>query len=115
MDEIFKIAEQEMLDLKQPYVGSEHILLAYLKKYNNKYLSYDRFKSYIEEIIGNSYKKSEYILYTPIVRNLKNEVSDIKECLKRILSDTDSIAYNILLSKNENIEKIIAEIENTNS
>ena len=31
MDELFEMAEKEMLELKHPYVGTEHFMLAYLK------------------------------------------------------------------------------------
>ena len=47
---ILEYAEQEMLDLNHPYVGSEHLLLSLLeydrtKKILNKYnLTYDNFK-----------------------------------------------------------------------
>lgn len=114
MEELFKIAEEEMIELKQPYVGTEHFLLAYLKKYNNKYIDYETFKKYILEIIGSSYKQSEYILYTPILRQIKNNNKSIKDSILEILSNEDSIAHNILLSKNVNIEKIYNDI-NTNT
>ena len=32
MDELFYLAEQEMIEMKHPYVGTEHFMLAYLKK-----------------------------------------------------------------------------------
>jgi hypothetical protein len=35
MNELFLMAEEEMKDLKHPYVGTEHFLLAFLKKYNS--------------------------------------------------------------------------------
>ena len=38
MEELFDLAEKEMIELKHPYVGTEHFMLAYLKKYGNKYL-----------------------------------------------------------------------------
>lgn len=110
MNELFTIAENEMLNLKQPYVGTEHFLLAYLKKYSSQIISYDTFKKYIIEIIGTSYKESSYLLYTPILREIKNSNKSIKESILSILSNQDSIAYNILLSKNINIEALYNEI-----
>lgn len=114
MNELFTIAENEMISLKQPYVGTEHLLLAYLKQYPSKIISYDTFKKYIIEIIGSSYKESPYILYTPILRKIKNNNKSIKESLKDLLSNQDSIAYNILVSQNINIEALYNEI-NTNT
>lgn len=114
MEELYKIAEEEMINLKQPYVGSEHLLLAYLKIYNSKIISYDEFKRYVLEIIGSSYKQSEYILYTPIARKIKNSIFDVKEAILSILKDNDTIAYNILLSKGIEIDKLYEEINTSN-
>lgn len=114
MKELFALAETEMITLKQPYVGTEHFLLAYLKKYPLKTISYDTFKKFIREIIGSSYKESSCILYTPILRQIKNSNKSPKKSILSILSNPDSIAYNILLSKNINIEELYNEI-NTNS
>jgi len=44
MDQLFIIAEEEMLKLHHPYVGTEHFMLAYLKTYGNKYITYDTFR-----------------------------------------------------------------------
>lgn len=103
-----------MKSLKHPYVGTEHFLLAYLKKYNNKYIDYYKYREYIEKIIGKSHKESEYVLYTPILRNIKNECDSICEAMVRILTDEDAIAYNILLVNKEDIENIYLEVINTN-
>ena len=43
MDELFYLAEQETKDMRHPYVGTEHFMLAYLKKYGNKYIDYDTY------------------------------------------------------------------------
>lgn len=114
MDELFNMAEQEMLDMNHPYVGTEHFFLSYLKMYGNRYITYDRFKNYVLSIIGSSYKRSEYILYTPKLRKIKNECSNVYEAMVRILMDDDSIAYNILLTGKEDIESIYLDIINTN-
>lgn len=114
MNNLFALAENEMKDLKHPYVGTEHFMLAYLKEYGNKYIDYDTYKEYIIEIIGMSYKESEYVLYTPILRKIKNECNNVYEAMVRILTDDDSIAYNILLSKGCDIEAIYLNIINTN-
>lgn len=115
MEELFKIAEEEMLELHHPYVGTEHFLLAYLKVYGNKYITYDKYREYILKIVGSSYKQSEYILYTPKLRKIKDECKNIYDACVRILTDDDSIAYNILLSSNKDIEKIYLDIINTNN
>ena len=114
MDELFYLAEKEMKDMKHPYVGTEHFMLAYLKKYNNKYIDYDTYKQYIIDVIGISNKDSGYVLYTPILRDIKNNSNNVYDAMVKILTDDDSIAYNILLSKGEDIESIYLNIINTN-
>ena len=113
MEDLFILAEEEMKKLRHPYVGTEHFMLAYLSKYNNKYIDYNKFREYIIDIIGISNKETEYVLYTPILRNIKNTCFNIYDAMVKILTDEDTIAYNILLSKNEDIEAIYLNIINT--
>jgi hypothetical protein len=115
MEELFQLAESEMMELKHPYVGTEHFMLAYLKKYGNKYIDYDTYKDYILNIIGTSYKESEYILYTPILRDIKNNCNNVIDAMVKILTDDNSIAYNILLSSGCDVEAIYLNIINTNN
>lgn len=114
MEELFQLAESEMRELKHPYVGTEHFMLAYLKKFGNKYIDYNTFKEYILKIIGMSYKESEYLLYTPVLRDIKNNSNNIIDAMVKILTNDDSIAYNILLSNGCDIESIYLNIINTN-
>ncbi len=114
MEELFVLAEQETKELKHPYVGTEHFMLAYLKIYGNKYISYDTYKKYILNIIGVSNIDTEYLLYTPILRDIKNTSNNIYDAMVRILTNDDSIAYNILLSCKCDIEAIYLNIINTN-
>ena len=62
---ILNQAKIEMLELKHPYIGTEHLVLSLLhknieiseklKKYN---LTYNKFKQQIIDIIGKGTKKS---------------------------------------------------------
>jgi hypothetical protein len=54
------------------------------------------------------------VLYTPILRDIKNNSNNVYDAMVKILTDDDSIAYNILLSKGEDIESIYLNIINTN-
>ena len=80
-------AKIEMKDLKHPYVGSEHLLLAILKGKNNVSkrlknfnLDYDTFKNKIIEIIGMGSKESEWFLYTPLLKRvMENAILDSKD------------------------------------
>lgn len=113
MDKLFEIAESEMKELRHPYVGTEHFMLAYLKEYGNDYITYEEYKKNIIDIIGMSYKESEYILYTSILRDIKNNCNNIIDAMVKILTNDDSIAYNILLSIGCDIEAIYLNIINT--
>ena len=65
--EILNKAKLEMLELRHPYVGTEHLVLSLLhtnneiseklEKYN---LTYNSFKKQIIDIIGKGSKKSEF-------------------------------------------------------
>lgn len=110
MNELFLMAEEEMKDLKHPYVGTEHFLLAFFKKYNSFYLNYEDFKDYVIKVIGKSNICSEYILYTPILRRIKNDCQNVYECMIKILTDDDSIAYSLLLSLGVDIEAFYLSI-----
>ena len=80
-------AKEEMMELRHPYVGSEHLLLSILKSKNNvskklkQYnLDYDKFKNKIIEILGIGTKQSEWFLYTPMLKRImENSMLDCKE------------------------------------
>ena len=79
ISKIFKCAEEEMLSLHHPYVGSEHLLLSLLKNSTTisniakKYdLTYESFRKELILVVGSSSKKSTYILYTPLLKRIIN-------------------------------------------
>jgi hypothetical protein len=112
MDKLFFIAEQEMFVLHNPYVGTEHFFLAYLKEYGSEVISYNEFKELIIKVIGSSYLASEYVLYTPILRYVKENIGNVSEAVNYILTNSDSIVYNLLISNGVNIERLLKEIKN---
>ncbi len=125
---ILEYAEQEMLDLNHPYVGSEHLLLSLLeydrtKKILNKYnLNYDNFKETLIRIIGKSNIKSTYILYTPLLkliikRAIERDGEDANELslLKELISSDDGIAVRIMLELGCDLDTLYGELVNTHS
>ena len=80
-------AKEEMKELKHPYVGTEHLVLAILKennavssKLNNAGISYESFKAEIINIIGKGSKESELFLYTPLLKKIiENAIVDSKD------------------------------------
>lgn len=125
---ILEYAEQEMLDLNHPYVGSEHLLLSLLeydrtKKILNKYnLTYDNFKETLIRVIGKSNIKSTYILYTPLLkliikRAIERDREDANELslLKELISSDDGIAVRIMLELGCDLDTLYGELVNTHS
>ena len=126
LDKILKKAEKEHDLLKHPYVGTEHLLLAILSYDNNltielkKYnLTYNKFKKKIKEIIGEGTRKSKYILYTPMLRKIINEVqkenfNDISshELFNSLLKSKEGIALKILETMDIDYNNINISIDN---
>ena len=70
--EILTKAKLEMLELKHPYVGTEHLVLAILHTKNelterlSKYnLTYQKFKKEIINVIGKGSKKVNFFFIHP--------------------------------------------------
>lgn len=123
---IIVCAKKEMNDLKHPYIGSEHLLLAILKDDNEvskilkKYkLDYKKFKDEILNIIGVGTKESNYFLYTPLLKRIfetaiidckeSNQDVKIENLFSALLEEGEGVAIRILLSMNIDIEKIYKE------
>lgn len=117
------IAKQEMQSLKHPYVGSEHLLLAILKSKENissrlkEYsLSYENFREELIKTIGCGKEKSEWFLYTPILKNVFGnaiEISKELNCevatehlLMGMLEEGEGIAIRILMNMGIDIDKM---------
>ncbi len=122
--EIFKWAENEMLELRHPYVGSEHLLLSLLK--NDEYtkevlghydIDYDSFRKELINIVGKASKKSEYILYTPLLRGIIDRAINLatesneglvngEYLFKSLIYEDDGIAIRILKKMGVDFELI---------
>ena len=87
ISKIFKNAENEMLDLKHPYVGSEHLLLSLLNNNDNlsklladNNITYKKFKAELTKVVGSASKKSEIVLYTPLLKRIiETALNEAKE------------------------------------
>ena len=118
---ILKNAEKECMNLKHPYVGTEHLLLSLLKNKDvlevaSRYgLTYEIFRDELINIVGLSNKKSEVILYTPLLRmviemSTKEENVTAKNIMKNLLSSDDGIALRLLMGLNIDIESMYKEL-----
>ena len=77
LNKLLKIAENERIKLKHPYVGSEHLFLAIIKgkssisEYLNKYdVTYKNFKYELLNVVGQCKKENKDNLYTPLLRKI---------------------------------------------
>ena len=113
--DLIKDAENIRFNLRHPYVGTEHLLLAILKNQNEvtkicqEYgLTASLFLQELELVIGHSSKPSELNLYTPMLKRVLelalNEASDnnngkvkINHLLLAMLEERDGVAIRIMM------------------
>ena len=102
-------AKNEMMELNHPYVGSEHLILSILKSKDNKVvevlkkynITYQNYKDRIIEIIGIGTKKSEWFLYTPLLKKvIENTIINYKDSCDEV---TEEMLFITLLEEGEGI------------
>lgn len=121
---VLLMAKKEMLELKHPYVGSEHLLLSILhnslldvtKFLNSCGISYDNFKNEIINIIGIGSSTNEWFLYTPLLKRIiENAILDSKDdnsevtvekLFLSLLEEGDGVANRILMGMNIDIDAL---------
>ena len=126
-------AKKEMTELKHPYVGSEHLLLAILKDKNssitkklNLYgLEYEKFKKEIINIVGVGSEVNEWYLYTPLLKKViedamieskeQNTEVTVELLFSSLINEGEGIAIRIMLSMDIDIDKIMEEFNNKNN
>ena len=115
-------AKKEMYDLKHPYVGSEHLLLAILhedlditKILNDFNINYDNFRNELIKIVGIGSKENNWFLFTPLLRRIINNATYYSKSsgivtpynlLVSILEEGDGVANRILIGMNINMNKL---------
>ena len=117
-------AKEEMYNLKHPYVGSEHMLLAILKDNNSvskklkEYnLTYDSLKEEIINIIGIGNTANDWFLYTPLLKRImENAIIDSKEnnngdvtiehLFASLLEEGEGVAIRIMLGMDIDLDKL---------
>ena len=120
-------AKEEMFNLKHPYVGSEHLMLAILKDNNNvskklkEYnLTYNILKEEIINIIGEGKESSNWFLYTPLLKRImENAIIDSKEnnngdvtiehLFASLLEEGEGIAVRIMIGMDIDLDKLYKE------
>ena len=122
---ILVLAKNEMVSLKHPYVGSEHLLLAILKNKNNevakKLLSYDltytKFREEVLQVIGPGKEENNWFLYTPLLKRIlegaileAKETSDgevsVAHLFLSLLEEGEGVAIRILLGLGIDLDEL---------
>ena len=122
--EVLMLARCEKNNLKHPYVGSEHLLLAILKNKNNvsvklrEYgVTYEKFRDEVISTIGIGSSDNEFLLYTPLLKRvIENAILDSKETnhgvvlvshlFSALLEEGEGIAIRILVSLGVDLDLI---------
>lgn len=124
-------AKKEMYDLRHPYVGSEHLLLAILSsdldivKTLNKYgVNYDNFRNKLISIVGMGSSSNTWFLFTPLLRRIINNATYYSKdnskmvtpynLLLSILEEGDGVANRILFGMNIDIDELCEEFLSNN-
>ena len=119
-------AKKEMYELRHPYVGSEHLLLAILhsnldiSKRLNKYgINYNDFRNKLISIVGIGSNPNTWFLFTPLLRRIINNATYYSNdnskmvtpynLLVSILEEGDGVANRVLISMNIDIDELCEE------
>ena len=121
---LLESAEKERETLRHPYVGSEHLLLAILKKnmpltdlLKKNGLTYQKFKKELIDIVGTASRFQELILYTPLLKRIiELALSDAEENNEGIvteehlflamLEEGEGIAIRIMMSMDIDLDEL---------
>ena len=125
-------AKKEMINLKHPYVGSEHLLLSILnnkdlditKKLAEYGINYDKFKKEVINVIGKGNVSNTWFLYTPLLKRIiENAELDAKDqkssevtvlhLFVALLEEGDGVAIRILMGMNVDVDLLYDEFSDT--
>lgn len=125
------VAKDEMIKLKHPYVGSEHLFLAILSnkkqfitnKLKSFDITYDTFREEIIRVVGMGSKSNNWFLYTPLLKKIiENAIFDSREKGARevgveqlflsMLEEGDGVAIRLLIGMGVDIDSLYNEFNN---
>ena len=127
---VLLMTKKEMQNLKHPYVGSEHLLLAILhnkeleitKFLEECQLTYEKCYKEIVSVIGIGKSTNDWFLYTPLLKRvIENAILDCKESdslitveslFVSLLEEGDGVANRILMGMNIDIDCLYEKFAN---
>ena len=117
--------QKEMVNLKHPYIGSEHLFLSLLKFGDKEYLSkledigitYEVFKQELIKNVGIGKSSNDFYLYTPLLRNVLETASmnsvdkgknlvDTSDLFLALFEEGEGVAIRILLGMGIDIDSL---------
>ena len=121
--------QKEMVSLKHPYIGSEHLFLSLLKYGNDNYIdklknigiTYDIFKKELIKIVGIGKSTNDFYLYTPLLRNILETASmdsndkgkscvDTTDLFLALFEEGEGVAIRILLGMNIDVDSLYDDL-----
>lgn len=120
-------AKLEMLELKHPYIGTEHLVLSMLshsekikEKLSSFHLDYEIFKKEIVKVLGIGEDNNSLFLYTPLLKKVINSaILDSKDnndgivttehLFSSLLEEGEGVAIRIFLSMGIDINAMYEE------
>lgn len=117
--------QKEMVGLKHPYIGSEHLLLSLLKygdsyfvnKFKDVGVTYDSFKNELIKVVGVGKSSNEFFLYTPLLRSVLESANmdscdkgkkmvDTSDLFLALLDEGEGVAIRILIGMDVDIDNL---------
>lgn len=117
--------QKEMMNLKHPYIGSEHLLLSllkygnenYIEKFNNVGVTYEVFKEELIRVVGIGKNSNDFYLYTPLLRNILESASmnsndkgkkfvDTGDLFLALFEEGEGVAIRILMGMNIDVDSL---------
>ena len=126
--------QEEMANLRHPYIGSEHLLLSLLK-YGNEFdikklkeygVTYDSFKNELIKVVGMGKEASKFFLYTPLLRSILESAAilskekgkervDSNDLFFAIFEEGEGVAIRVLIGMDVDVDALYDVFsENTN-
>ncbi len=120
--------QKEMMSLKHPYVGSEHLLLSllkygeveYVKRFESVGVTYDSFRNELIRIVGIGKSTNDYYLYTPLLRNVLDLATmnsndkgktcvDTSDLFLALLEEGEGVAIRLLVGMDVDVDSLYDE------
>lgn len=123
------LSKLEMVELKHPYIGTEHLLLGILKEGKNKVsdllskygVTYEKFRKEIISKVGVGSDKTDLFIYTPLLKKIiEGAILDSKDddgivllehLFLNLLHQGEGVSFRILMEMGVDINRLYKELK----